>query len=218
MQAACEDEDIDLSSIQALPAASSATCANHVVGVPLTNHGHGKNAPALARAGGKARHDAVPVKGPETCGFPFLDKLLDRKKDPVTAAAAARKSTLKDFNNMVLKSEKALALCQQTLGVKHEEIGVQGLPQPEDEEGDSKTDLEVVEMERRYQMLHRLSSNICSGGKADHEQDTSFVMKLVAEDPYFTEMGLVADGLQTIGQMNHLRSSWDLLSSALDAP
>lgn len=100
--AVCDDEDIDLTAV-ALPSSSSRRL-NHLPGIPITTGVHSRPPLSAGAAGsGKGLKNAKNGRrgenggeGGESCGIASLDKLLAKKKDPVLAATAARKSTLKD--------------------------------------------------------------------------------------------------------------------------
>ena len=209
VQAACEEEDLDLSSVQALPSTSSASsaCLNHMMGLPLTNGTvHSGN------RGGKSVPVQVPIQNQlSSCGNESLDRLLDRKKDAVAASSTARKATMKSMNNVILKSEKALQSALNALNTTHECIGIPQIPRDDQQEPSNKSS-DAEDLERRYLMLYRMSSKL-SRTSTQNDEDVKIVLEQVQSDPYFVEKAWTAKDFQTIGYMETLRTNWDLLSS-----
>ena len=208
VQAACEEEDLDLSSVQALPSTSSASsaCLNHMMGLPLTS------GIVHSSRGGKSVGPPPIQNQLSSCGNEPLDRLLDRKKDPVAASSTARKATLKPMNNVILKSEKALQSALSALNTTHECIGIPQIPRDDQPDGPSNKSSDAEDLERRYLMLYRMSSKL-SRTSAQNDQDVKIVLEQVQSDPYFVEKAWTATDFQTIGYMENVRTNWDLLSS-----
>lgn len=199
LDAAVEESDLNLSSLYLSAGRDPSTQAsNHIAGLALP----ATSGNVAATKKGKVGKTGLAIAD-VSCGVPLLDRVLKSQRDPVAAACKARSSTLKDFNKVLQRVQSAKDMVLTTLKKPHELIGVDSLEQPQPE---------VVEIENRYLIVHRLSSEI-DQTETLNKLATSKAYEMMQRDPYFKESTIVESQLQTVGYMKAQRESWDLLVS-----
>lgn len=116
-----------------------------------------------------------------------------------------------DFNNTVLKAERALTTVESALAKTWAEIA-------EFIEGGGPPDMtsEQEEIHRRYLMVKELSAEALES-EADREVVAKKVLALVQKDQYFSEAAISPDHLMTIGCIKRRRNDLDFLQSTAEA-
>lgn len=106
------DQEQSLTSLRA-PGSAAAPCLSDMLMDKCPA------APSKAGAGHGKSSNTLPLpSGAETdSDFPALTKCVKGCSDPVTAAVKLRKATLRDFNMLESKLEKAFAACKESLNM-----------------------------------------------------------------------------------------------------
>ena len=118
-----EDDLFDLSSM-VTERPQSLSMENHTgiaasSALVCTGQGKGQGTSSSAKKGSRASNGNADF----VCGCAIIDKAISGKVlDPIAAACKARKATLREFNNTVIRIDKAKEACLTVLGKKHEEV------------------------------------------------------------------------------------------------
>lgn len=208
LDATLNDTDVDLSGLTiSMPSSNGSQL---VIGTGTTAAGEAcRNGKGKLKFSGLTAGPAAHAVLDASCGVPALDKALRGTRDPIAAASKARKFSLKDFNNMLVKLEKAETACLSALGEKNKPEKPENIAFIDESEA---VETAIKNINNRFLMIHKLSTRLAVE-KPANEQVCQEVLQMCKKDEYFKERAISLQSLQTVGFMHRCRNDWDLLDS-----